>query len=490
MVAPCALALQETSARQAAKPLPNAAPCSYRREIQKNKKSGTISPPAVPATLCCKVECPVKPGAKPDDDKQGEAASHMRQGKSEARDGHYTEAASHFSEAMKLSKSREFFSDSERGYLSARRVMSRWWWQIGAYLPPLRWCILHPLRCVFLLLLAMLLALVHKFRQGKGILYYLGKGFQRAFRPSFTGQAYIVSPVKLTDSAEAALFAGTLQLKFKEVLDRLRRDGESLQVNSVPYLSLPVELSNSVLKDAPEVRGFDLGKILQFILGLSRYFRWRVESQIAFIPSAASGADDKKDDKKKTSVAGLSRVSASLFWGWFPYPLSSVERAVTSAYDLEDISFGVAARILGRTNDDFRGEEGRVPSVKSLARGLWFTNEEGFGLFMEALSFLQRFEDEALREVSRLQPLFDCLHNAEVGFRRCLDAYPFDPLPRYYLAIVLAIQNQEVYLSGLIHLKNQFESQGALRALEFAGTGDPEIAQLFRPQIDQLRNDV
>jgi hypothetical protein len=278
-----------------------------------------------------------------------------------------------------------------------------------------------------------------------------------------------------------------LQLKFKEVLDRLRRDGESLQVSSVPYLSLPVELSNSVLKDAPEVKGFDLGKILQFVLGLSRYFRWRVESQIAFLPSTAAGG---ADDKNKAPVPGLSRVSASLFWGWFPYPLRSVERTVTSAYDLEDISFGVAARILGRTNDDFRSEEGRVPSVNSLARGLFFSDEEGFGLFMEALSCLQKFEDEALREVARLQPLYGCLSDAETGFRRCLDAYPFDPLPRYYLAIVLAIQNQEVYLSRLIQLKDQFESQGILRVLEFAGAADPDIARSFGQRMNELGGEI
>src|SRR5580765_1647479 len=86
-------------------------------------------------------------------------------------------------------------------------------------------------------------------------------------------------------------------------------------------------------------------------------------------------------------------------------------------------------------------------SKRSEARG--FSNEESFGLFMEAVRELQLYEEEAARSQSNPTALKQHVEDALEALEQCHRTFPDDLLPRYYLGIALTMQNQVLYASEL-----------------------------------------
>jgi hypothetical protein len=91
-----------------------------------------------------------------------------------------------------------------------------------------------------------------------------------------------------------------------------------------------------------------------------------------------------------------------------------------------------------------------VATKESVASALRFSDEESFGLFMEGLRFLQLYEDETSREQPRKSVLDRRMQDALDRLRRCVFQYSYDPLPRFYFGVALAMRNQEVYVTRLL----------------------------------------
>jgi hypothetical protein len=74
-----------------------------------------------------------------------------------------------------------------------------------------------------------------------------------------------------------------------------------------------------------------------------------------------------------------------------------------------------------------------------------FSKPESFGLFMDALRELQIYEDEASKSDPDHDRLKSNLEVALESLEKCYASFPADLLPRYYLGITLAMQNQREY---------------------------------------------
>jgi hypothetical protein len=191
------------------------------------------------------------------------------------------------------------------------------------------------------LVLLLVFTLSPRVLPGGGVFFFLRKGLQYVFMPTFLGQAVIITPNDLGVKSQGALFAASLQHNARLTRQLMSGDRKHLQVRSTNLLSVPSELAANTFKDLPEVKGVNLGGIFQFLLNIGRYFGWRVETHLAFFP--ASEATNR-------ALAQPARMLAiaTLRWAWFADTPVRVMCNVKDAQDVDDLAFAVAARILGR----------------------------------------------------------------------------------------------------------------------------------------------
>ena len=97
---------------------------------------------------------------------------------------------------------------------------------------------------------------------------------------------------------------------------------------------------------------------------------------------------------------------------------------------------------------------------------LRFTNEDSFGLFMEALRFLQHYEDETAKSRPCKADLERTMQAALTCLRECTSRYLFDLLPTFYLGIALGMKNQEVYVQRLFDLTPELLAWGRVLACD------------------------
>jgi hypothetical protein len=101
-----------------------------------------------------------------------------------------------------------------------------------------------------------------------------------------------------------------------------------------------------------------------------------------------------------------------------------------------------------------------VPARRRSAELLPFTNEESFGLFVEGLRSLQRYEDAAATEHPSKDELDRTIQIALRFFRECTSHFPSDLLPFFYLGVTLSMKNQEVYVDRLVELTPEITAFG------------------------------
>src|SRR5260370_28614035 len=173
--------------------------------------------------------------------------------------------------------------------------MRKWWWQMGRYSPPFRWYNVHFPR--FWRVLAVAAAIffgllyIPKLRPVRRIASWTSKLAAKLSDPLLDKgfpRAVIMTPTKLTDATEAALFASMLQNSSEEVRRVLQRAGGGLQLRSTTLLSLPSVMTSDLSQSLPNIKGVDLTGFAKFFLYLKRYFGIRVESQIGFCPPTKS----------------------------------------------------------------------------------------------------------------------------------------------------------------------------------------------------------
>jgi hypothetical protein len=87
-----------------------------------------------------------------------------------------------------------------------------------------------------------------------------------------------------------------------------------------------------------------------------------------------------------------------------------------------------------------------------------FSSPECFGWFAEGLRFLRMHELEAKKRRPDHATLAENLGKAENRLQDCVERYPLDALPRYYLGVVRTIQNQAAY-AGQLRRQTEIELQ-------------------------------
>lgn len=262
--------------------------------------------------------------------------SSLADAKDKFDDGNFDQAVDQYQKLIKScdDKTRDA---AIAGYALSRQKQNTWWWQKGKSHPWLLWPFLYPI--LFLILCMILVGLLFALSDRLLVRVPLSWGrrlLQWIFMPPFLGQATIIAPVDLGKEAQASLFAASLQSNARLARELMSGDQVHLQVRSSNLLSIPSAVGRTIFEDLPEVGGVKLGSIAQFLLGAGQYLGWRVETQLAFYPSAVAGESCR-----------MLAVS-TLRWAWFSDDPIRIERDVRDAQDVDDIAFAVAARILGR----------------------------------------------------------------------------------------------------------------------------------------------
>jgi hypothetical protein len=252
-------------------------------------------------------------------------------------DEQWDDAANKFAGAMTSSDSR-VRAAATQGYEMARTQMRSWWWQTGAYFPPIRWAHAYPKRTLTLILVCLALLFSPKVFS-RSFAYGVNKILYKILVPRFRGKAYLPAPSALSPDARVDLFALELSHGAREVRDLLRWFGVAGTVaGPLPLLSLPSQVSSALSNTLPTIKGVDVNRLVAFLVSLTHYFGWRVESYLAFCSiTAALGAPPP---------SGTMRSFASLRWAWFTKDSWNVQAPAGTAFDVQDVAFDLATRIL------------------------------------------------------------------------------------------------------------------------------------------------
>jgi hypothetical protein len=260
----------------------------------------------------------------------------LAEANAEALDEHWDKAAAKYAEAMKSTDSR-VRATATAGYLRARGKMRTWWWQLS----PVRWVWVHRIFALWIVGIALVLLLVSAIFKGHGVFSWISWIVEKVFMPRFTGHATIQTPAALTKDAPVDLFAAELSKGARQVTEVLEWFGVNTFGGSVTLLSMPSEVTTKMAQDFPAVvKGVDLTKIFEFLLAMTRYFTWRVESKMGFCPDPPTGA------VTTSGPGGEVHAFATLRWAWFCVGDWGLKRRATSQFDVNPAAFSLAARIL------------------------------------------------------------------------------------------------------------------------------------------------
>jgi hypothetical protein len=229
-------------------------------------------------------------------------------------------------------------ASAEAGFQSARAITRTWWWRLGKWFPPVHWFHFYPQAAFLAILVLFVLLLSPKLLRGVGFLGWAGELLKTVFMPKFRGKAHVIAPVSLTINSPTALFAAQIPVSALEVRRRWEGAGLSFLSGGTTLLSLPSAIADQMLQNFPEVYKINLGKYLAFLMSVSRYLTWRVESQLAYCPAPISS--------QNPAPAGRMFAFASLRWGWFTQSSFKVSPRAKDALDSDKAAYAVAARIL------------------------------------------------------------------------------------------------------------------------------------------------
>jgi hypothetical protein len=282
----------------------------------------------------------------------------LAQARYEFNDLHLDKASDHYLDLLK-SCDPDTRTQAAAGFNATHDRMSTWWWQEGRYFPPFRWYHVHYPRFWWALLCCGITILVVSpffyltdLKLFHGPMDHLAVVLRKLRKRLLLDQlprAYIMTPSKLTEQSEAALFGGMLESSSEEVRRVLLRAGSGLQVRATALLALPSETTSQMVACLPSVKGVDVAGIARFFFFLKRYLGWRVESQIGYCPATKS-SDGVETPARVVASATLRHA----FWvRGGPWP---VKRTVLHAYDIDGIAYALAARLMGVNRGDNRAQ--------------------------------------------------------------------------------------------------------------------------------------
>jgi hypothetical protein len=249
------------------------------------------------------------------------------QARAEQRDSHWDTAGDLYAQALASSDSRTRAS-AMQGFERARRVTRTWWWRWGKYFPPFRWWDIHHRGTVWALVIFIFVLI--------GLVTVI-LGHVRRFR----GRARVNTPTSIAENSPVSLFAAQIPLAALDVRQRWKRAGLDFLSGGTTLLSLPSAVADQISQTLPEVYKINVGKYLAFLLALGGYFKWQVDSQLAYCPDPPAKAGTPP------GPAGRMRAFATLRWGWINRATLAVTCKATGPLDCERAAYAIAARVLG-----------------------------------------------------------------------------------------------------------------------------------------------
>jgi len=242
----------------------------------------------------------------------------LMEARAAAIDGNWDAAVSSYEQALNSSDPRAR-ATAARGYTHARSVTRTWWWEIGAYFPPVHWVFIHPVRMAlalpFVLLVLVLIKLLRQFR----LFALLGAVIKFLVIPRFRGRAIMNAPVAITQGAPATEFGALIQSATEEIRMSLLREQENWAARQISFLSPSTSSLDQVVSSIPDIQKLGVADWLKFLIKLTQAFRWSVDCGLAVIDGGAPtpALPPGGMDSAQLPATGQLSAYAVLQWSFF-----------------------------------------------------------------------------------------------------------------------------------------------------------------------------
>jgi hypothetical protein len=188
----------------------------------------------------------------------------MIQGRAEEIDGHWDEATKLYAQALNSGDPR-VRATATPGYERACAQTRTWWWQLGRYLPPIRWVHAYPWRAAWVLpILLGLLAAFALFRWLRFL--YVGQLTKFLLIPRYRGRVLLHATMEMTKDAPTAEFHAQILASQQEIRTRLMSEQESWLARHVALLAPSSASFDSLVGSIPKVQQVDLSGLVKFLV--------------------------------------------------------------------------------------------------------------------------------------------------------------------------------------------------------------------------------
>ncbi len=237
------------------------------------------------------------------------------QARAEEIEGHWDEAAKLYEQALTAKDSR-VRAIATRGYERSRAQTRTWWWQLGKYLPPLRWIAIYPRRAAWLI--PILLVLLAAFALLRWLRFlFIGELIKFLLIPRYRGRALLHATIEMTKGAPIGEFNAQMLASQEEIRARLLSEQESWMARHVALLAPSSESFDTLVGSIPKVGQVDVSGFVKFLVQLARAFQWTVDSGLAvFSPDAAPAAGASGSAPEALPQGGELSAYAVLQWAW------------------------------------------------------------------------------------------------------------------------------------------------------------------------------
>jgi hypothetical protein len=268
------------------------------------------------------------------------------QARAEEVDGHWDKAAEQYGQALQSPDSR-VRSTAAEGYERARTKTRSWWWQVGTYLPPLRWVVQYPWRSA--LVLPILLGLLALFSIARFLRFlFIGELVKRLLIPRYRGIAVLNPTAEMTTGALTGEFNAQMLAAEQEIRIRLMSEQESWMARHVVLLAPSSASFDTLVSSIPKVKDVDVSGIIKFLVQLARAFRWTVDSGLAvFPPDTLSASPTATSGLATLQAGGELSAYAVLKWAWLSKNSWRRKVLINDHSAIRDLARQLAELILG-----------------------------------------------------------------------------------------------------------------------------------------------
>jgi hypothetical protein len=243
-----------------------------------------------------------------------EGDDKLIQARAEELEGHWDKAADLYQQALSA-KDSSVRSTATSGYERARATERTWWWQLGKYLPPIRWVAAFPRRAAWAL--PVLVALLIAFAILRWLRFLLiGSFIKFLLTPRYRGRALLHPTTEMTKGALTGEFNAQMLAAQEEIRARLLSEQESWMARHVALLAPSSESFDTLVGSIPKTGEVDISGLVKFIVQLARAFQWTVDSGLAVFPPDVPNATSAAAGQDSLPQGGELSAYATLKWAW------------------------------------------------------------------------------------------------------------------------------------------------------------------------------